>query len=77
MKADAPIDPVAAAPVVERRRRWPRWLRRGRMELLACIVIALGLAMMLQPIALAIYTWSFATTLFGTAMFIVVSKFPD
>jgi hypothetical protein len=47
------------------------------MELVACAVIALGLAMMLQPIALVLYTWSFATTLVGTAMFIVVSKFPD
>jgi hypothetical protein len=73
MNADA-MNP-ARAP--EPRRRWPRWLRRSRMELVACAVIALGLAMMLQPIALALYTWSFATTLFGTAMFIVVSKFPD
>ena len=63
-------DPGAA------QRRWPRWLRRGPMELVACAVIALGLAMMLQPIAMALYTWSFATTLFGTALFIVVSKFP-
>jgi hypothetical protein len=47
------------------------------MELVACAVIALGLAMMLQPIALVLYTWSFATILFGTVMFIVVSKFPD
>ena len=53
------------------------WLRRGRMELVACVVIALGLVMMLQPFALVLYTWSFVTTLFGTAMFIVVSKFPD
>ena len=58
-------------------RRWPRWARRGRMEMLACIVITAGLAMMLQPFAMALYTWSFATTLFGTAMFIVVSKFHD
>jgi len=76
MSADAkpvivpPTPPAGSAP-------WPRWLRRGRMELVACAVIALGLAMMLQPIALVLYTWSFATTLFGTAMFIVVSKFPD
>ena len=58
-------------------RRWPAWLRRGRMEMLACIVITLGLVMMLQPISLTLFTWSFATTLFGTAMFIVVSKFPE
>ena len=56
---------------------WRRWLRRGPMELVACAVIALGLAMMLQPIALVLYTWSVATILFGTAMFMVVSKLPD
>ena len=56
--------------------RWPRWLRRGPMELLACAVIALGIAMMLQPFALSLFTWSFLTTLAGTVMFMVVSKFP-
>ena len=56
---------------------WPRVLRRGPMELLACIVIASGIAMMLQPLALVLYTWSFLTTLVGTVMFVVVSKFPD
>jgi hypothetical protein len=57
--------------------RWPKWARRGRMEMAACIVITLGLVMMLQPIALALFTWSFLTTLFGTVMFMVVSKFPE
>lgn len=56
---------------------WPRWLRRGRMELLACALIALGLVMLLQPIAMVLFTWSFLTTLFGTVMFMVVSKFPE
>ena len=56
---------------------WPKALRRGPMELLACCVIALGIFMMLQPFALALYTWSFVTTLGGTVMFMVVSKFPD
>jgi hypothetical protein len=55
---------------------WPRLLRRKPMELLACIVIALGIFMMLQPLALVLYTWSFPTTLAGTVMFMVVSKFP-
>jgi len=41
------------------------------------LVIALGIFMMLQPFALALYTWSFVTTLAGVAMFTVVSKFPD
>jgi len=57
--------------------RWPTSLRRGRMEMLACIVIALGLLMMLQPVAMILFTWSFLTTLFGTVMFMVVSKFPQ
>ncbi len=58
-------------------KNWPTWLRRGRMEMAACIVIALGLVMMLQPVAMALFTWSFVTTLFGTVMFMVVSKFPE
>ena len=56
---------------------WPRWARRGRMEMLACIVIATGFLMMLQPFAMVLFTWSFVTTLFGTVMFMVVSKFPE
>jgi hypothetical protein len=56
---------------------WPKALRRGPMERVACIVIALGILMMLQPLALVLYTWSFVTTLVGTVMFMVVSKFPD
>ncbi len=55
---------------------WPLWLRRGPMEMVACCIIALGIAMLLQPLALALFTWSFVTTLFGTVMFMVVSKFP-
>lgn len=58
-------------------KNWPTWARRGRMEMAACIVIALGLMMMLQPIAMVLFTWSFVTTLFGTVMFMVVSKFPE
>jgi hypothetical protein len=57
--------------------RWPKSLRRGPMEMVACVLIALGILMMLQPLAMVLFTWSFATTLFGTLMFMVVSKFPD
>ena len=57
-------------------RRWPKRLRRGPMELFACAIIALGILMLLQPFAMTLYTWSFLTTLFGTVMFMVVSKFP-
>ncbi|MGL4576641.1 MAG: hypothetical protein ACRCV9_17775 [Burkholderiaceae bacterium] len=58
-------------------RRWPTWLRRGRLELVACSIIALGIFMLLQPFALVLYTYSFVTMLFGTVMFMVVSKFPE
>jgi hypothetical protein len=56
---------------------WPRWLRRNRLELVACGVIGLGILMLLQPFALVLYTWSFVTMLAGTVMFMVVSKFPE
>ena len=56
---------------------WPKALRRGPMESVACVVIAAGIVMMLQPLAMVLFTWSFLTTLLGTVMFMVVSKFPD
>jgi len=59
------------------RDRWPRWLRRGPMEIVATALIATGVFMLLQPFALTLYTWSFLTTLAGTALFMVVSKFPE
>jgi hypothetical protein len=51
--------------------------RRGPWEMLATIVIALGVLMLMQPFSLTLYTYSFVTTLVGTAMFVIVSKFPD
>lgn len=57
--------------------RWPRFLRRGVLELIACAIIAVGLLMLLQPFMLVLYTWSFVTMLFGTVMFMIVSKFPE
>jgi hypothetical protein len=56
---------------------WPKYLRRGPMELMACVLIALGITMLLQPFAMILFTWSFVTTLFGTVMFMIVSKFPE
>jgi hypothetical protein len=59
------------------KQRWPRWLRRGPMEAVATVVIAAGVLMLLQPFWLPLFTWSFVTTLTGTALFMVVSKFPE
>lgn len=56
---------------------WPKLLRRGPMEMLAVILIALGFLMMFQPYFLVLYTYSFITILTGTVMFIIVSKFPE
>ena len=49
-------------------------LRRGPLEAVATAIIAIGVVMLMQPFFLALYSWSFATTLFGTVMFIIVSK---
>ena len=49
-------------------------LRRGPLEAVATAIIAIGVVMLMQPFFLTLYSWSFATTLFGTVMFIVVSK---
>ena len=51
-----------------------RVLRRGPLEAVATTVIAAGVVMLMQPFSLTFYSWSFATTLFGTVMFIIVSK---
>jgi hypothetical protein len=49
-------------------------LRRGPLEAVATTIIAVGVVMLMQPFFLTLYSWSFATTLFGTVMFIIVSK---
>ncbi len=52
-------------------------LRRGPWEMVASILIALGVVMLMQPFAIVLYTWSFLVTLIGTVMFIIVSHFPE
>jgi hypothetical protein len=51
--------------------------RRGPWELVASILIGLGVFMLMQPFALWAYTYSFVVTLTGTVMFIIVSHFPE
>ena len=45
--------------------------------MLASVLIAAGVFMLMQPFALALYSWSFLVTLLGTVMFIIVSHFPE
>ena len=52
-------------------------LRRGPWEMLASILIALGVVMLMQPVSITLYSWSFLTTLVGTVMFVIVSHFPE
>jgi hypothetical protein len=52
-------------------------LRRGPWEMVATILIGAGVLMLTQPFALVLFSWSFAVILTGTAMFLVVSHFPE
>ena len=52
-------------------------LRRGPWEMLATILIALGVVMLMQPFAMVLFTYSFIVTLVGTVLFISVSHFPE
>nr|WP_299497121.1 hypothetical protein [uncultured Rhizobium sp.] len=52
-------------------------MRRGAWELVASVLIALGVFMLMQPFALWMFSYSFVVTLFGTVMFIIVSHFPE
>jgi hypothetical protein len=52
-------------------------LRRGPWEMVATLLIALGVFMLMQPFVLWAFTYSFFVTLLGTVMFIVVSHFRE
>ena len=65
------LDVTSSMP---RRGLMDKVLRRGPLEAVATTIIAVGVVMLMQPFFLALYSWSFATTLFGTVMFIIVSK---
>ena len=51
--------------------------RRGPWEMVASIVITIGIVMLMQPFILLLYTYSFVVTLIGTLMFVIVSHFPE
>jgi len=52
-------------------------LRRGPWEMVATVLIALGVVMLMQPFAMVLFSYSFLVTLIGTVMFIIVSHFPE
>ena len=51
--------------------------RRGPWEMVASILIALGVVMLMQPLVMTLFSYSFIITLVGTVMFIIVSHFPE
>jgi len=52
-------------------------LRRGAWEMVASIIIAIGVVMLMQPFLLWLYTWSFIVTLTGALLFVIVSHFKE
>ena len=54
-----------------------RIFRRGPWENLATVLIGGGVVMLMQPVSIDLYSYSFVTILTGTLMFMIVSKFPD
>jgi hypothetical protein len=73
LSQDSPAQDSPEHPKTGRRRLF----RRGPWENAASVVIAAGIVMLMQPFALVLYTYSLVTILAGTAMFVVVSKFPE
>lgn len=67
--SDLPTDP--GPPI--RRRLSPRAIGENA----GGVLIALGVVMLMQPVSLTLYSYSFVVTLIGTALFIVGSKLPE
>lgn len=62
--------------VMSPRRGWTRWFRRGPWEGTATAIIGAGIVMLMQPLSMDLYSYSFVTILAGTLGFVVVSHFP-
>ena len=60
-----------------KRRGWSHWFRRGPWEGAATAVIGLGIVMLMQPLSMDLYSYSFVTILAGTFGFLVTSHFPN
>lgn len=54
-----------------------RYSPRAIGENAASVLIALGVVMLMQPLSLTLYSYSFIVTLIGTVLFIVGSKLPE
>jgi hypothetical protein len=67
----------AETHAMNKRPRIVRIFRRGPWESAAMALIALGVAMLMQPFSLVVYGWSFLVILIGTFGFVIVSHFKE
>ena len=54
-----------------------RFLRRAPWENAATLAIVAGVLMLMQPLSLTLYGWSFGVTLIGTVLFTIAGKLPE
>ncbi len=54
-----------------------RWFIRGPWENTAMAVIGAGVVMLMQPVSMWLFSYSFITILAGTIGFVIVSHFPE
>lgn len=54
-----------------------RFFQRGPWEIVATVLIAIGVFMLMQPFSIWLYSHSFKVILTGTLGFLVVSHFPE
>jgi hypothetical protein len=54
-----------------------RWFRRGPWETVTMTLIGGGIIMLVQPLSMDLYSYSFVTILAGTVGYVIVSHFPE
>ena len=64
---------MKAQPAMPRRRLFRRLYCEGA----STVLIGLGIAMLVQPFTVDLYTWSFPVILVGALAFVVTSHFPE
>ena len=54
-----------------------RLFRRGPWETVTMTLIGGGIVMLVQPLSMDLYSYSFVTILAGTVGYVIVSHFPE
>jgi hypothetical protein len=70
-------DVTGAASCVENDNGKQWVLRRGPWQTASTVLIVAGILMLVQPFALALYTYSFSVILAGGVAFVITSHFPE